>query len=134
MELVKQLTEIIQKNQRQKVKTIKLILSITALFLFLSNRSICDAVHGDNVDLWWDLKFKIYSLIFFTLALIGFLESKMFLKVITTQIVIFTAADVIDRWLFNITNFVDSDYALIFFSVVIFLKQSVKCLKRGSII
>lgn len=81
--------------------------------------------------MWWKLKIKLFSLIFLLLSLIGFLESKMWLRVILTQIVIFTASDAIDRWLFSITNFVDSDYVLIFFSLVVFIKQSVKCLKKG---
>ncbi|AGO48437.1 hypothetical protein Phi10:1_gp097 [Cellulophaga phage phi10:1] len=130
-ELAKQSIQTNQHIQKIRIKTIKLILSITALLLFVFNSDICEAVHGDNIEMWWKLRIKLFSLIFLLLSLIGFLESKMWLRVILTQVVIFTSSDAIDRWLFNITNFVDSDYILIFFSLVVFIKQSVKCLKKG---
>ena len=86
---------------------IKNILSVLAVLLFALNYPIAEFLHPQNID--WDAnnfcRYNIYAVLIALFAYISSLEYTKFSKMVLTIGLGFCLSDVVDRLLFNETNF-----------------------------
>ncbi len=89
---------------------------IISLLLWLCKYQICDFVYPDSdkesIDNWNFLSTDILHLTVLTILLSINSDEKWF-KIVLYIFIGFSSSDVIDRWVFGITNFVWSDIIMI---------------------
>jgi len=105
----------------------RLILSSLLVLLFGFGYVICNLFYpeyllnkGEHADKWWDLRMNLYSVLigglFYTLTL---KQSYPKLERFVLEIGVgLSMSDIIDRLVFDVTKFTNSDYFMIFATLV----------------
>lgn len=110
---------------------IKSILSFLAVCLFVSNKHICDLVHGDDLDNWWPLRMNLYAVLFALIFIISNIDGKnKFINFIISIGIGFAISDVIDRIYFDINTFTTEDIVMIVIIIALSYYTHVKRNKR----
>tara|TARA_R110000851_G_scaffold3175_1_gene12924 strand:+ start:237 stop:602 length:366 start_codon:yes stop_codon:yes gene_type:complete len=103
------------------MKSVKPIIIILAIILFVSNYSICSYFFYNeevkNIKEWWYLKSDIYSIIIMILLFALDIGSKKWLKFIISIGLGLTISSVADRLFFNTRVFDKSDIYMILITV-----------------
>lgn len=87
--------------------------------LFVGNYNICEYFYSDNLEMWWELRTNIYSIMFALAMFIALLGTSGLLRFILSVGVGLCMSDVVDQIFFDITTFNKSDIAMIFITLTI---------------
>lgn len=102
------------------MRTTNVILIATIGILFCFNYDICNWFYDSAIETkeWWDLRFKIYSVIATLLGLTVFCNADRFLKTISIPILAMFIGDLKDRILFDEPQRHWSDILLVVISII----------------
>ncbi len=93
------------------------MLGVIVLILFVGNYKICDYFYSTDIESWWILRTKIYSIMFVLFWQMAIFETKGIARLILSIGLGFSFSDVIDRIIFNNTNFTRSDIFMILITI-----------------
>lgn len=87
---------------------VRLLCLILSMALYVFNYLICEALSPNDIELWWKIKYTIFSLIILLLVLGYKYDEKTYLgqkyvRFVTSWFIGLMAFDVIDRILFSPT-------------------------------
>jgi hypothetical protein len=99
--------------------TIIKIIAVLAVSLFCGGYWLCNLVFDPctQVDLWWDMRLGIYTLIILLGFWWGYLLTKGFTKAVFLVGIVFCGGDILDRFLFDINHFNYNDLLLYIFAL-----------------
>jgi len=95
------------KSHTQKENiSMKFVLILTALFLYVFSYPICELAYADDIDKWWHLKYTIFSCIVFLLVFANWTKENGVARLkqvsfVASWFVGFLVFDLIDRLFFE---------------------------------
>lgn len=95
------------------MRTVKIILTLLAVVLFVGNYSICEYFYPDDIKSWWTLKVNIYAVIIALVFLSQSIGTKGVLRFILELGVGMSISSVIDKLYFDVHSFTVSDILMI---------------------
>lgn len=103
------------------MKTVKTILALTAVLLFVCNKYICDYVCGDeDLTTWWTLRLNLYAVLIGLVFIISTINiSTKFIGFVLSVGVGFCISDIIDRLYFDINKFTAHDIIMIIITIAL---------------
>jgi hypothetical protein len=113
-----------QSTQRNPVDLKRNIAGFIALFaaiLYATGYWICEYVHGDDMTPWRQLRDTLNGVVIACLVVSGLMPTGRLKVASLWMFGVLCFGNLVDRWWFDITTFVGSDYWLTGTAIVIFI-------------
>lgn len=111
------------------------VLAVCSVLLYTSGYSISEYFYADNMDGWTFLRNTLKGVVYLFLVLLNFLPRTVLAKSSMIVFAFICFGDLVDRLVFDISEFVNSDYAMILVALiagVIAYKYNVKRISERS--